>query len=211
MVFDDCSRIRRKISACLDGELAPVELAEVKAHAEACPGCGLELRLLAAVDSGIKQLPAVEPAPFFAARVTAAARALGQNAASLAALRARGLCGGTGIALRRFLRIPVPAMALLVSFILVNLSTFAFNINAMESGPRRELARKIVAQLAKPASIINPVALARLCGECSKYMCLCLHEAGKKSLCPCKDCEMERQAAGKNGIMKDMEKKSNVR
>jgi hypothetical protein len=126
-------------------------------------------------------LPDITPDPFFAAKATAAAKALNENRAPLL----------------RFLRIPMPAMALMISFILLNLFTFAFNTNAMENGMRRELARKVVAQLAKPASIINPLALARLCGECSKYMCLCMHEAGKKGICPCKNCEMENME-GKN-------------
>lgn len=167
------------------------EQARVKDHIAACSSCAMELSRIAFIDADIKRLPAAEPSPFFAARVMAAARSLNQNSVSL----------------RRFLRLPVPAMALLVGFIMVNLFTFAFNINAMENGPRRELTRKVVAQLAEPASLINPVAVARLCGECSKYMCLCMHEAGKTNLCPCKDCEMKKQAGqGKPGAMEDMEK-----
>ena len=191
---DNCSKTGQNLSAYMDGELDAKGRAAVEAHVFTCASCAGELKLMAVVDADLKQLPVIEPSPFFAARVAAAARYMNQYAASL----------------RRFLRVPVPAMALLVSFILVNLLTFAFNINAMENGPRRELARKIAAQLVKPASIINPVALARLCGECNKYMCLCLHEAGKKSLCPCKECEMERQAAGKNGIIGDMDGTINV-
>jgi hypothetical protein len=145
------------------------------------------------VDTGIRTLAAEEPSPFFSAKVLAAARSAGRYSAQL----------------RRFLRIPVPAMAVMVTFILINLFTFAFNINAMENGPRRELARKVVAQLAKPASMINPLALARLCGECNKYMCLCMHEAGKESICPCKNCEMKRMKkqaeSGKTGAMENME------
>ena len=194
MLFDPCSNITRKLSAYLDGELVPKELSAIKEHLDSCTGCAGELRRLSAVNSGIQQLPEVTPSPFFAARVSAAARAL-------------NVYHGPFL---RFLRVPVPAMAVMVSFILINIFTFAFNINAMENGSRRELARKVVAQLAKPASLINPVAVARLCGECSKYMCLCMHEAGKKSLCPCKDCEMEKMQkqgeAGKAGEMGNMEK-----
>lgn len=181
----------RNLSAYSDEALDPETRAAVEAHVAACASCAAELSLLSAVDRDVKQLPALEPSPFFSARVAAAARSANQAGASL----------------RRFLRLPVPAMALMVTFILINLFTFAFNINAMENGPRRELARKMVAQLVKPASIINPVALARLCGECNKYMCLCMHEAGKTNLCPCKDCEMKKQAGqGKPGAMEDMEK-----
>jgi len=174
MLFNPCSKINRKLSAYLDGELGPGDQAAIKEHLSSCPACAAQVRYISTIDTEIKSLPGVIPSPFFAAKVSAAALALNEYHGPL----------------RRFLRVPVPATAIMVSFILINLFTFAFNINAMENGLRRELARKVVAQLAKPASMINPVALARLCGECSKYMCLCMHEAGKKSVCPCKDCRM---------------------
>jgi len=186
---------RRKLSAYLDGELAAADREAVKAHLDACADCTGELLRLSSVDAGLRVIPGIETPPFFAAKVTAAARSMDEY---------RG-------PLRWFLRMPVPAMAVMVTFILINLFTFAFNINAMENGPRRELARKVVAQLTKPASLINPVAVARLCGECSRYMCLCMHEAGKKSICPCKDCKMEKiqdqDEAGKTGNTGSMEEK----
>lgn len=174
---DNCPEISRNLSACLDGALDAETRTAVEAHLAACAACAGELRLISSLDADLKKLPAVETPPFFTARVMAAVRSMGRE----------------NVSLRRFLRLPVPAMALMVSFILINLFTFAFNINAMENGPRRELARKIASQLAKPASIINPVALVRLCGECNKYMCLCMHESGKKSICPCRNCEMGKQ------------------
>ena len=193
MLFDTCAKIDKKLSAYLDAELAPEDRAAVAAHLAACAVCAGELRRLTAADAALKALPAIIPSPFFAAKVSAAARALNEYHGPF----------------RRFLRVPVPAMAILVSFILVNIFTFTFNINAMENGPRRELARKVVAQFSRPASMLNPVALARLCGECSEYMCLCMHEAGKKSMCPCKDCEMDRTqretAPGTPAAMESME------
>jgi len=183
MLFNPCDNIARKLSAYMDGELSAKDRAEVKAHLDGCPACAGDLRRLTALNAAMAQLPGAAPSPFFAAKVSAAARALNKKRAPLL----------------RFLRFPVPAMAVLTAFILFNIFTFTFNINAMENGPRRELARKMVAQLVKPASLINPVALARLCGECNKYMCLCMHEAGKQSICPCKDCQMgkEKKTDGK--------------
>jgi anti-sigma factor RsiW len=192
MPYDACFE-RERLSAYLDGELPPAEREAARAHLAACPSCAAALKELSAPDAALRALPAVEPPPFFAARVAAAARGLNEYHGPF----------------RRFLRFPVPAMAALTAFIVFNLFTFAFNINAMENGPRRELARKVAAQLARPASLINPVAVARLCGECSKYLCLCMHEAGKKSLCPCKDCEMDKKAAGGAGEM-NMEGGENV-
>jgi len=189
MLFNPCTRIIRKLSAYIDGELGAKDREAVKAHLASCASCAEELRRLAAVDPGLKLLPGAAPSPFFAARVAAAARA-------------RQIYHGP---FRRFLSFPVPAAAALTAFIIFNLFTFAFNINAMENGPRRELARKVVAQFARPASLINPVAVARLCGECSKYMCLCMHEAGKQSLCPCKDCEMKKSPAPDGGVKPEEE------
>jgi|GEM_PF-3187889 len=184
---EDCRRVSRKLSAFLDGELSDEDRASIGTHIAACGACAAELERMSAADAGVRQLASIEPSPFFAARVAAAARGADRERAPLL----------------RFLRLPVPAMAVMVTFILVNLFTFTFNINAMESGPRRELTRKVMTQLARPASLINPVALARLCGECSKYMCLCMHEAGKKSMCPCKDCGMDkmREQAGAGETM----------
>lgn len=189
---DKCSEAGRDLSAYIDGALDQKARAAIETHIAECSACASELKFMSEVDADINRLPAIEPSPFFSARVIAVARSMNSNYNSL----------------RRFLRLPVPAMAIMVCFIMVNLFTFAFNINAMENGQRRELARKVVSQLAKPASLINPVAVARLCGECSKYMCLCMHEAGKQSLCPCKDCEMKKQPGqGNPGAMEDMEKK----
>jgi len=199
MLFNPCSEVSRKLSAYLDGELETNDHAAIKEHLAACAGCGAEFRRLSAVDSGLRQLPDITPDPFFTAKVLAAARALDRSQGPFF----------------RFLRIPVPAMAVMVAFIMINLFTFVFNINAMENAHRRGLVRSIAAQLVKPPSIINPLALARLCGECNKYMCRCMHEAGKRSICPCKDCRMEktpkRDEPGKNGGMKHMEEQINVR
>lgn len=181
---DNCRKIQRDISAYMDGELDAAGSGAVRDHVAVCEACACELSAAAERDAEVRRVPEEGPGPFFSARVMAAVRSMKEY---------RG-------PLRRFLRFPVPAMAALTAFILVNIFTFAFNINAMENGPRREIARKVVMQLAKPASIINPVALARLCGECSKYMCLCMHEAGKQSLCPCKDCEMKKAATGASEV-----------
>jgi len=192
MLFNRCSVISRKLSAYIDRELPPGEQAAVTEHLSACAACASQYARLTAADSGIRQLPGAAPAPFFPARVSAAARALKEEKGTV----------------RSFLRLTVPAAALLVAFILLNLFTFTFNINAMENGPRRDLARRMVAQLARPASLINPLALSRLCGECNKYICFCMQDPAMQSKCPCKDCPMKKlrqPGAGKTGSMENME------
>lgn len=180
---DYCDPSSPRLSAYLDGELAPPEAAALGAHLRACPDCKAALDDLSAADRRLKAAPLAAPPPFFAARVAAAARAMNKYHGPF----------------RRFLSFPVPAMAALTAFIIFNLFSFAFNINAMENAQRRELTRKVVAQLARPASLLNPVAVARLCGDCSRYLCQCMHEAGKQALCPCEDCGMNKADAGGEG------------
>jgi len=56
---------RERLSAYLDGELPPVERAEVTAHLAACPDCAAVLADLAAVDAGAARLPAEAPEGYF--------------------------------------------------------------------------------------------------------------------------------------------------
>lgn len=190
---ENCRKYFKNLSAYMDGELRPEEAEALVAHLTSCPACASALTGMRAADSRLKALAPAGPPPFFTARVAAAAAALKPERASLL----------------RFLRLPAPAAVALSAFILLNVLTFAFNASALESSQRGELARKTVAHMLRPASIINPVAVARLCGECSAYMCGCMHEAGKKSLCPCKSCGMER--AGEEGGGDDNKEGHNVR
>lgn len=180
---DNCRKIQRDISAYMDGELDAAGSGAVRDHVAVCEACACELSAAAERDAEVRRVPEEGPGPFFSARVMAAVRSMKEY---------RG-------PLRRFLRFPVPAMAALTAFIIFNLFSFAFNINAMENAQRRELTRKVVAQLARPASLLNPVAVARLCGDCSRYLCQCMHEAGKQALCPCEDCGMNKADAGGEG------------
>jgi anti-sigma factor RsiW len=168
----------------MDGELPRKEADEIEAHLAGCASCAAALAGMRAAEAGLRSLPAPEPPPFFAAKVAAAAAAVREERFSLA----------------RFLRLPAPAAVALSAFILLNVLTFAFNASALESSQRGELAKKAVAGMLRPASMINPVAVARLCGECSAYLCGCMHEAGKGHLCPCKSCGMEKDAGSGDEI-----------
>jgi len=57
----------------LDGELGPVERAQVDAHVAACPSCARELRVYTALFMGVARLPKAMPAPGLSARITRAA------------------------------------------------------------------------------------------------------------------------------------------
>ncbi|KAF0126876.1 MAG: hypothetical protein FD189_849 [Elusimicrobia bacterium] len=171
----NCGHLRN-LSAYMDGELTPAGAGRLEEHLKGCPSCAAALDRMRTAESGLRALPAAEPPPFFAARVAAAAAALERERSSLL----------------RFLRLPAPAAVALSAFILLNALTFALNAGALESVQRGELAKKTVAQMLRPSSIINPVAVARLCNECSAYLCGCMREAGKGHLCPCKSCAMEK-------------------
>ena len=62
----------QRLSAFLDGELAPAERRAVEAHLQACPDCQARLATLRGVDAAARELPAVAPPGYFddfAARV----------------------------------------------------------------------------------------------------------------------------------------------
>lgn len=56
---------QERLSAYLDGELLPAEMAAVKAHVSACQDCAARLAELAAVDRAAAALPATAPSGYF--------------------------------------------------------------------------------------------------------------------------------------------------
>ena len=78
-----------RLCAYLDGELPPVERAEVEAHLAACPACTALLADLAAVDAAAASLPAEAPEGYFDAFPSRVAARLG--VASKSPARARRL------------------------------------------------------------------------------------------------------------------------
>lgn len=66
-------RIEQQLSAYLDGELAPAEMAEVRAHLAGCETCRAELEELRAGKDLLGRLRAIEPPPGFEASLLARA------------------------------------------------------------------------------------------------------------------------------------------
>ena len=56
-----CERVRERLSALLDGELAAEERREVAGHLEVCAACQRELALLARLDAALGALEAPGP------------------------------------------------------------------------------------------------------------------------------------------------------
>ncbi len=157
MLFDPCRDSKRKLSAYLDGELPAREAQALKAHLTACASCSAALAAMRAAEADLTALTGTEPSPFFTARTVAAAKAQRPEAG----------------AHRRFLSLPVPAMALMLGLMTAGLFSFVLNVRAMEPGQRSGLLTKVVSGMRVPDSLINPVALDSLCGKCATYLCEC--------------------------------------
>jgi anti-sigma factor RsiW len=169
MLFGPCRDLERKLSAYLDGELPPRETQAVKAHLAACPSCSAALAAMRAAEADLKGLPSMEPSPFFTARAVAAAKAQRPEAG----------------AYRRFLRLPVPALALMLGLMTAGLFSFVLNVRAMEPAQRSGLLAKVVAGMRAPDSLLNPLALDGLCGKCAAYLCECKKRC---DMAPGKEC-----------------------
>jgi anti-sigma factor RsiW len=61
-----CEKVRRKLSAYLDGELDAVLHQELAGHLQHCPECRVELEELGGVDTLLRGLPQYRPTADFA-------------------------------------------------------------------------------------------------------------------------------------------------
>ena len=64
-----CDDVRVLLSRCQDRELDPVREAAIEAHLQTCASCRREWLLLNRLTARVKQLPGVDPGPYFTARV----------------------------------------------------------------------------------------------------------------------------------------------
>lgn len=175
MFLDPCRKFRRRLSAYLDGELPAPEAEALKAHLASCASCSAGLAALRAAEADLEDLPGMEPSPFFAARAIAAVK------------EPRPETGAD----RRFLRLPVPAMALMLGLMAAGLFSLVLNARAMEPAQRRGLLARVVSGLRTPDSLINPVALGRLCGNCAAYLCECKKQCDMAPGEQCPVCGMD--------------------
>jgi hypothetical protein len=97
----DCDRAREAASACLDGELSELEVAQLAAHRRACPACDVFAIQLAALTTSLRQAPLVEPSrPLVLGRLRRPARLLPLRAAAGLAAAAAVLSFVAGQAIR---------------------------------------------------------------------------------------------------------------
>lgn len=91
----ECSHIRERLSAYLDGETLPGETESVKRHLQVCPECRQELAALERLTAALADLRV--PVPPLAVPRLKARRAAWWQALSLAASLVLGLATGSGL------------------------------------------------------------------------------------------------------------------
>jgi Putative zinc-finger len=124
-----------RLSAYLDGELAPEELARVESHVGDCPACARRLEELAAVDDAARRLPVVVPRGYFESLPARVRRHLEQRASP-----------------RRW-RVPVWAWAAAAAVVLAVLTPATLHRPApVPTGPSGTAARDDGAQQSAPVS-----------------------------------------------------------
>jgi hypothetical protein len=64
-----CHAVRRRLSAFLDGDLAPADARAVGAHVDACPACGERARALRVVSEALGEMTRLEAPPAMAQAV----------------------------------------------------------------------------------------------------------------------------------------------
>jgi hypothetical protein len=70
-----CGDIKERLPAYVEGELPPGEAGDVKSHLDSCPACSRELEDIEKSMAMVRNLPEVEPPPFFARKIMAQVRA----------------------------------------------------------------------------------------------------------------------------------------
>lgn len=97
-MISNCLEVQDRLSAWLDGELAPEVMTQVERHLEGCAGCRQELALLTALDQALGDLTAPVPAGLpekVRARLRRPSRRWWQNLALAASLVLGIFLGGT--------------------------------------------------------------------------------------------------------------------
>ncbi|OYD14413.1 hypothetical protein CH333_08015 [candidate division WOR-3 bacterium JGI_Cruoil_03_44_89] len=64
-----CSRIRRRLSAFLDGEVSEEEKRQILEHLKSCPDCQGELETLHQLSDSLDYFEEIEPSPYFMIRL----------------------------------------------------------------------------------------------------------------------------------------------
>ncbi|MDO9575597.1 MAG: anti-sigma factor [bacterium] len=104
-----CSRIRRRLSAFLDGEVTEEEKQYILEHLKSCPDCQRELEALHQVSDSLDYFEEIEPSPYFMIHLKQ----------RIAEREARSLIRLPFVEWTRRVAVPVGAMALVIFFLLL--------------------------------------------------------------------------------------------
>ncbi len=75
----NCRLSRMWLFRLMDDELSPEEREQLQSHLDGCPACSMEWRILTIPRRIAKSIPALEPSPYFYARLRARLQAEEQN------------------------------------------------------------------------------------------------------------------------------------
>ncbi len=174
-----CKKVRKELTAYLDGELKDKKRRIISEHLEGCPDCKKEFIILSQQDELLGQMETIEPSVNFRAQFWQKVRTIEISAE--AAERSP-----------RFGWLPVPAMIFLVILIAFHLFTFSFSVFARDQDLRNQVTSQVVKDLIIPSHPINPVSLLRFCKGCYKTLCNCAQKQGVSSKCVCGNSGGER-------------------
>ena len=102
-----CSRIRRRLSAFLDGEVTEEEKQHILEHLKTCPDCQRELEALHQLSGSLDSFEEIEPSPYFMIHLKQ----------RIAEREARSLIRLPFVEWTRHVAVPVGATALVIFFL----------------------------------------------------------------------------------------------
>ena len=174
-----CKKVRKELTAYLDGELKDKKKRIISEHLEECPDCKKEFIILSQQEGLLGQIEAIEPSVNFRAQFWQKVRTI--EILAEAAERSP-----------KFGWLPVPAMIFLVILIAFHLFTFSFSVFARDQDLRNQVTSQVVKDLIIPSHPINPVSLLKFCKRCCETLCSCAQEQGVTSRCVCGRCGGKR-------------------
>ncbi|MFN7182327.1 MAG: anti-sigma factor family protein [Planctomycetota bacterium] len=175
-----CKKVKRKLSAYLDGELKEVENKIISEHLEKCINCKNEFTNLSNQDKFLKQLETIEPSVNFRS-------VFSKKLTSITSLK-EDIQKIQGLSW-----FPLPAMSFLIFLIILNLSIFFFTLSVRGQDLRNQITSEVVKHLVIPSHLFNPVSLLNFCQSSCKILCKCAQNQGVYPKCICGKCNQRLQ------------------
>jgi len=170
-----CKRVRRKLSAYLDGELNDKGKEIITEHLKECTNCRKEFTILSEQDELVTKLEAIEPSVNFRIRFWKKVReSEGKEVVKK---------------MPRLSWLPVPVMSLLIVIIISYVSGFYFTLYAKGENLRTQIETQVLENFIASAHPLNPISLLNFCNECWEALCRRAQSQKVSSKCICGRCE----------------------